>query len=116
MTTTRFQILVCDGPSCGLCLDSEALLEHIQARVAASPRLEGRVHAINLTCFGRCDEGPNMLVRAVAEGEDPEIEPEIDAIVGARGLYLGMDRARVDRVLDEHCETGEPIEEWVESY
>lgn len=115
-TATRFQILVCDGPSCGLCLDSEVLLDHMQARIAASPSLAGRVHAINLTCFGRCDEGPNMLVRPLAEGEDAEREPEIEAIEQVRGLYLGMDQARVDRVLDEHCETGEPINEWVETY
>ncbi|PRQ05967.1 (2Fe-2S) ferredoxin domain-containing protein [Enhygromyxa salina] len=115
-TPTRFQILVCDGPSCGLCLDSEALLEHIHARVAASAQLEGRVHAINLTCFGRCDDGPNMLVRAVGEDEDPELEPDLDALVAVRGLYLGMDKARVDRVLDEHCETGQPIEDWVDVY
>jgi (2Fe-2S) ferredoxin len=113
---TRFQILVCDGPSCGLCLDSEALLDHIHTRIAATPSLEGRVFAINLTCFGRCDDGPNMLVRPLAEGEDPEQEPEIEAIEQVRGLYLGMDQARVDRVLDEHCEGGQPIAEWAEAY
>lgn len=116
MTTTRFQILVCDGPSCGLCLDSEALLEHAEARIAASPTLRGRVHPISFTCFGRCDEGPNMMVRPLAEGEDPEAEPDIDAMDGVLGLYLTMDTARVDRVLDEHCGAGEVIAEWAERY
>jgi (2Fe-2S) ferredoxin len=115
-TSKRFQILVCDGPSCGLCLGSEALLDHIQRRVEASDSLRERVVAINLTCFGRCDDGPNLLVRELGEGEDGEFEPEIEDIEGVRGLYLGNDVAQIDRVLDEHCETGEPIEDFVEIY
>ncbi|PRP90880.1 hypothetical protein ENSA5_60800 [Enhygromyxa salina] len=115
-TSTRFQILVCDGPSCGLCLNSEALLEHLEQRIAASDSLRDRVTAINLTCFGRCDDGPNIMVRPLAEGEDGDCEPDIDAIEGVRGLYLGMDTERIDRVLREHCEGGQPIEDWVEEY
>ena len=69
-----------------------------------------------LTCFGRCDDGPNMLVRELDEDEDGSLEPDFELLEGVRGLYLGMDRARVDRMLDEHCERGQPIEDWVESY
>jgi (2Fe-2S) ferredoxin len=112
----RFQILVCDGPSCGVCHGSEALVEHIEARVDASERLRGRVDVAILTCFGRCDEGPNMLVRELAEGEDGTSEPDFQVLLGVRGLYLGMDQAKVDRMLDEHCTTGQAIDEWVESY
>lgn len=115
-TSTRFQIVVCDGPSCGLCLNSEALLEHLERRIAASESLRDRVSAINLTCFGRCDDGPNIMVRPLADGEDAELEPDIEAIDNVRGLYLGMDTERIDRVLREHCEKGQAIEEWVEVY
>ena len=116
MAKPRLQILICDGPSCGLCFGSEALLDHAQARIAASESMRGRVHAIPFTCFGRCDEGPNMMVRTLADGEDPEDEPDIDAMDGVLGLYLGNDQARLDRILDEHCETGEAIAEWAETY
>jgi (2Fe-2S) ferredoxin len=112
----RFQILVCDGPSCGVCHGSEALVEHIEARVGASKRLRGRVDVAILTCFGRCDEGPNMLVRELAEGEDGTSEPDFEQLLGIRGLYLGMDQTKVDRVLDEHCTSGAAIAEWAESY
>ncbi|MFO7566666.1 MAG: NAD(P)H-dependent oxidoreductase subunit E [Enhygromyxa sp.] len=112
----RFQILVCDGPSCGVCHGSEALAEHIEARVSSSDRLRGRVEVAILTCFGRCDEGPNMLVRELADGEDGTVEPDFEALLGVRGLYLGMDQARVDRMLDEHCDGGQPIAEWVQTY
>lgn len=114
--TKRFQILICDGPSCGVCLDSEALREHAEARVSSDERLRGRVFVLNLTCFGRCDDGPNLLVRELGDGDDGELEPDIDDIAGVRGLYLGNDRARIDRILDEHCTTGQPLEDFVETY
>ena len=114
--TKRLQVLVCDGPSCGLCYESEQLVEHIEARIAKSEALKGRVFVTNLTCFGRCDEGPNMLVRELEDGEDGELEPDFEKLEGVRGLYLGMDVARVDRMLDEHCMRGQPIEAWAERY
>ncbi len=112
----RFQILVCDGPSCGVCHGSEAFVEHIEGRVGASERLRGRVDVAILTCFGRCDEGPNMLVRELDEGEDGTGEPDFERMLGVRGLYLGMDPGKIDRMLDEHCANGQPIDEWVETY
>jgi (2Fe-2S) ferredoxin len=115
-TSTRFQILVCDGPSCGVCHGSEALRDHIARRLDAEPRLQGRVFVTNLTCFGRCDDGPNLLVRGLGPDQDGEQEPNIEDIEGVRGLYLGNDVARIDRILDEHCTTGQAIEDWVESY
>ena len=113
---TRFQLLVCDGPDCGVCLDSAALLERARERIAASPSLRDRVYPVDFTCFGRCGEGPNVMVLPLADGADPEDEPDLDAMDGALGLYIGMNDARLDRVLDAHCETGEPIAEWAERY
>lgn len=114
--TTRFQILVCDGPSCGVCHDSEALRDHIARRLDAEPQLQGRVFVTSLTCFGRCDDGPNLLVRVLPADQDGEQDPSIADIEGVRGLYLGNDVQRVDRILDEHCTTGQAIEDWVTSY
>src|SRR5690606_23800909 len=98
----RFQILVCDGPSCGVCHGSEALVEHIEARVAGGERLRGGVDVAILTCLGRCDEGPNMMVRELAAGEDGTVEPDFERLLGVRGLYLGMNPGKIDRMLDEH--------------
>jgi (2Fe-2S) ferredoxin len=116
MTGKRFQILVCDGPSCGVCHGSERLVEHIVARVGADAGLRDRVDVCNLTCFGRCDDGPNMLVRALAEGEEGSVEPAIERLEGVRGLYLGMTESKIDRMLDEHCGEDRAIAEWVETY
>lgn len=116
MTGKRFQILVCDGPSCGVCHESERLVEHIGARVEADPALRGRVEVCNLTCFGRCDDGPNMLVRELAQDEEGSLEPPIERLEGVRGLYLGMNETKIDRMLDEHCGSDRAIAEWVETY
>ena len=116
MSIRRLQILVCDGPSCGITHESDQLVEHIEARLAADASLNGRVFVTNLTCFGRCDEGPNLLIRPLGDGEDAHEEPEFELLDGVEGLYIGMDEARVDRVLTEHCGGGTPIREWVESY
>jgi (2Fe-2S) ferredoxin len=116
MTAKRFQILVCDGPSCGVCHGSERLVEYIQANVDNQAGLRGRVEVCNLTCFGRCDDGPNMLVREMAEGEEGSLEPPLEKLEGVRGLYLGMNEAKIDRMLDEHCGEGRAIAEWVETY
>ncbi|MFV8756452.1 hypothetical protein ACNOYE_38380 [Nannocystaceae bacterium ST9] len=115
MSGKRFQILVCDGPSCGVCHGSEVLVEHIEARTRREPALAG-VEVCNLTCFGRCDDGPNMLVRELAEGEEGSLEPPVEKLEGIRGLYLGMSEAKIDRMLDEHCVGDRPIAEWVETY
>src|SRR5262245_61414476 len=112
-TSTRFQILVCDGPSCCVCHGSEALRDYIATRIDAESHLSGRVFVQNLTCFGRCDDGPNLMVRPLGPSEDGELEPGIAEIEGVRGLYLGNDQQRIDRILDEHCTDGRAIEDWV---
>jgi hypothetical protein len=55
-------------------------------------------------------------VGEVGEGEDGTVEPDFEALLGVRGLYLGMDQTKVDRMLDEHCGAGQPIAEWAQTY
>lgn len=112
----RFQILVCEGPSCGVTYESEALKHHLEARIAADPDLKARVHVVDYMCFGRCSEGPNMFVRRLAPGERPDREPDSAAFAAERGFYPGMDVAGCDRVLARHCGLGEPVTELADDY
>jgi (2Fe-2S) ferredoxin len=105
-TPRRFQILVCDGPSCGITHESERFKAQIAARRAADPALAERVSCVDFTCFGFCDDGPNVLVRELAPAENPWAEPKPGALEGVQGLYLGNDEAKVDRILDEHVLRG----------
>ena len=115
-TRTRIQILVCDGPSCGITHESEALKLQLAARVAADPTLHGRVHVIDYMCFGRCSEGPNMFVRRLTPSEPGDAEPDSTAFDRDRGFYPGMDPDKCERVLAEHCVAGDPIADLVEDY
>jgi NADH:ubiquinone oxidoreductase subunit E len=112
----RYQIHVCDGPSCGVTHGSEALVERLQAEIAADPALRGRVGVRCYTCYGRCDDGPNMFVQTLAEGEDGDEEPEAAVLETQRGFYPGMDEAKVLRVLREHCGQGQVVEALVDRY
>ncbi|MFY0541816.1 hypothetical protein [Nannocystis pusilla] len=54
----RFQILVCDGPSCGITHESDRLVTLLKAGIAADPGLKTRCYVAAYNCFGRCSEGP----------------------------------------------------------
>ncbi|MEZ4451684.1 MAG: hypothetical protein R3B09_19615 [Nannocystaceae bacterium] len=115
-TSKRFQILVCDGPSCGVTFESELLKALLVREVDADADLKARVHVVDYNCFGRCSESPNVFVRELAPGDDPRAEPDPNALSSQRGFYPGMDEPRCRRVLAEHCGEGRPVAEWVDDY
>lgn len=112
----RYQIHVCDGPSCGPTHGSEALVERLAAAIAADPDLRARVGVRCYTCYGRCDDGPNMFVQTLAEGQDGDEEPEPEVLEAQRGFYSHMDEAKVLRVLREHCGRDRVVEDLVGDY
>jgi (2Fe-2S) ferredoxin len=112
----RFQILLCEGPSCGITHESECLKHHLEGKIAADPDLKSRVHVFDYMCFGRCSEGPNMFVRRLAPGERADVEPPATAFMAEQGFYPEMTAEKCDRVLVGHCGFGEPIKGLVEDY
>ena len=112
----RYQVLVCDGPSCGVMHESERLEEHLAGVLSQDPDLEGRVTICRYTCFGRCDDGPNVFVHRLAPGEDPYDEPDPDVFDRERGFYPGMTEETLVRVVRGHVGTGEPVEDLVDDY
>lgn len=109
----RFQILVCDGPSCGITHESERLVTLLKAGIAADPGLKPRCHVVAYNCFGRCSEGPNVFVRPLAPGENGDVEPRD---VSGRGFYPGVTEEKLPVILERHAGEGNPVEEWVEEY
>ncbi|MGB1275492.1 MAG: hypothetical protein ACPG77_07065 [Nannocystaceae bacterium] len=112
----RFQILVCDGPSCGLTFESDVLREQLEGALAKDSEVAARVTLVSYTCFGRCGEGPNMYVRELAPGDDPQAEPGIDTLAAQRGFYPGVSEETCRRLVNEHCKHGKPIEKLVDDY
>ena len=112
----RFQILVCDGPSCAGCPGMDELRAELAQRIDASEDLKQRVGVVDFTCFGRCGEGPNLLVRPLEPKESLTEEPRFDRLDGIEGFYCEVGPSQLARVLDEHCGQGKPVKDLVESY
>ena len=55
----------------------------------------GTVQPIQTSCLGRCQQGPVMLV-----------EP-------GHTMYVGLDKAKIDRIIDEHLIGGNVVNEYV---
>jgi len=69
------------------------------------------------SCFGRCTQGPNVLVREVTEGQQPSLGSGFATLPGPRGataLYNRMDAARVERVIVQHVIGGQIVREFIE--
>ena len=112
----RYQIHVCDGPSCGATHGSEELVEQLKSAIDADPALQGRVGVGCYTCYGRCEDGPNLFVQSLAEGEDGGEEPEPEVLETQRGFYPGMDSKKVLRILQEHCGGDRVVDDLVDDY
>ena len=69
------------------------------------------------SCFGRCTQGPNVLVREVVADAPPQIGSGFATAPGPRGataLYNRMDGARVERVVVQHVVGGQIVREFIE--
>lgn len=60
----RFRIVVCRGPECGDKRDSQAVHAALAEAIAAAG-VGPRCALDWQSCFGRCSQGPNVLVREV---------------------------------------------------
>jgi (2Fe-2S) ferredoxin len=66
----RFRIVVCRGPECGDRRDSQAITDALATAVSTAG-LGARVDFDSQSCFGRCSQGPNVLVRELSTQELP---------------------------------------------
>jgi (2Fe-2S) ferredoxin len=112
----RFKIVICRGPECGDRRASSELHEVFQSALAANAARE-RTELVWQSCFGRCTQGPNVLVREVTNEASPAIGTGFATAPGPRGataLYNRMERSKVERVVVEHVIGGQIVREFVE--
>lgn len=113
--TRRYKIVICRGPECGDRRGSAALHDAFRNALAASG-VRDRVELGWQSCFGRCTQGPNVLVRQ-ADGEHAGLGIGLAAVPSLRGnavLYNRVEPARVERVVVEHVVGGQVVREFVE--
>jgi (2Fe-2S) ferredoxin len=106
----RFKVIVCRGPECGDRRDSKVVHAAFQALIAARG-LGGTVELGWQSCFGRCTQGPNVLVAEQAPAAAPRFA--LAAMpTGRRGssaLYNGCTADDVVEVLEQHVMKGQLV-------
>lgn len=108
--------MICRGPECGDRRGSSALYEAFRTALEAHGVRE-RTELVWQSCFGRCTQGPNVLVREVLADEPRSLGSGLAMLPGPRGataLYNRIDSARVERVVLEHVVGGHTIREFIE--
>jgi (2Fe-2S) ferredoxin len=112
----RFKIVICRGPECGDRRGSAALHDQFATALAATGVRE-RTELVWQSCFGRCTQGPNVLVREIVAAEPGALGGGFATLPGPRGataLYNRMDSERVARVVTQHVGAGLIVREYIE--
>lgn len=102
VVTRRFKLLVCRGPECGEKRGSAAVYEELR-RVLADRGVE--VELGWQSCFGRCTQGPNCLVREIIKPPGPQrfVFATLPAPRGGvSALYNGVAPSDVVEIVDQH--------------
>ncbi len=70
------------------------------------------------SCFGRCTQGPNVLVREIlTTAPMPTLGSGFATMPGPKGataLYNRMDAERIERVVAEHLGHGQIVRDYIE--
>jgi (2Fe-2S) ferredoxin len=106
----RYRIVVCRGPECGDRRDSATLYAEL-ARLIAARNLVGRVELEWQSCFGRCQSGPNILVRLVTAADESPLRMSV-LLPSANGdavLYNDVRLEELARILEDHVIGGRPV-------
>jgi (2Fe-2S) ferredoxin len=112
----RFKIVICRGPECGDRRGSAALHEVFRSALDAHAARD-RAELVWQSCFGRCTQGPNVLVREVIADSPGALGTGFATVPGPRGataLYNRVDSYRAERVVVQHVQGGQVIREFVE--
>jgi (2Fe-2S) ferredoxin len=114
----RFKIVICRGPECGDRRGSVVLRDAFRTMLDAHGAQE-HTELVWQSCFGRCTQGPNVLVREILPTEQalPSLGSGFATLPGPRGataLYNRVDTERVEHVVAEHVVGGQIVREYIE--
>ena len=115
----RFRIVICRGPECGDRRGSAVLHDAFRTSIDAAGARE-RCELGWQSCFGRCTQGPNVLVRELVDAASTSPGRSLSGLAtlpGPRGLtalYNRIDPGRTARIVTEHVNAGQIVREFVE--
>ena len=105
MAARKFRILVCRGPECGERLGSQAIHRAL-ADCLSERSLLDHVSLGWQSCFGRCTQGPNVLVQELAAPRPGERQFQLATMplgrAGRSALYNGVRPADVEDIIENH--------------
>lgn len=123
MAERRFRIIVCRGPECGERRNSRAVYDAFAQELAG----RGLTRTCELTwqsCFGRCSQGPNALVRELpaATAVQPPPRFALADLPPSRGggprlvtaLYNRLDPVKAIEVVATHVGQGAVVHRFIE--
>ena len=109
--------MICRGPECGDRRGSAVLHEAFRSALEANAARE-HTELVWQSSFGRCTQGPNVLVRELVTSEPGGLTSGgFATLPGPRGvtaLYNRMDAARAQRVVIEHVNGGQIVRDLIE--
>ena len=113
----RYKIVICRGPECGDQRNSAALHD-VFASALEAQGLRDHVELVWQSCFGRCTQGPNVLVREIVDAPAGALVgfgfASLPGPRGATALYNRVDSTRAARIVAEHVLGGQIVREFVE--
>jgi NADP-reducing hydrogenase subunit HndC len=114
----QFKIIVCRGPECGDRRGSRSIAEAIDRELTAQG-LRGQVEIGWQSCFGRCTQGPNVLVREVLQSPTQPSVPRFAFATlpvqgGKSALYNRLRIADIAELVSEHVGRGQVVRRLIE--
>lgn len=102
----RFKVIVCRGPECGDKRNSKVV--HAAIHAALTSRGLAGVELAWQSCFGRCTQGPNVLVTEVAAAAMPRFSFATlpTGRPGRSALYNGCTPDDAGEIIDAHVVGG----------
>ena len=116
MPARRYRIVICRGPECGDRRGSAELQASFRAAIDGAG-VAGTTELAWQSCFGRCTQGPNVLVRELVDAAAPTLGTGFATLPGPRGLtalYNRCDAGRATRIVQDHVVGGRIVREYIE--
>jgi (2Fe-2S) ferredoxin len=110
----KYAILVCRGPECGDKRHSADVHVAFKEALRATP-LGGNEASLDLySCFGKCQRGPNVLVREVLPTDNAMMLRLMPTSGGRATLYHRVQPSEARRILEEHVARGQVLTEFTQ--
>jgi (2Fe-2S) ferredoxin len=109
----RYTILVCRGPECSEKRHSADLRTELNAELERCQLTSGNT-LDTFSCFGKCQKGPNVLVREMTATDNPLMVRLMPTAGRLAVLYHGVRPADARRIVEEHIGRGERVAELLE--